>query len=248
MRNERGMTLVEVLIASAILTVFLVGMMGFMGTLSDSTSLHRVRADLLTQGDRVLNTMTETLRSSFIPGTSPNDWQTSLNAGDTQVRFVLPLDFDGDGDVVDAALDPEWGVYREDVTPYSYVLFDPAAASPAQRYYFQSSRTYSESAANVDLNRDGDTNDSFQIGSIILEYPSGSYTPVGGSTPSSIAAGTVRQIGDIVISGDMDGDGVIDPIFLLNGSRLTINLWLTNLDMEEPPVQQVTTDIDLRNM
>lgn len=247
MRQERGLTLIEIAIASTIIGILIVGMMTFMSTLSDSTTRHRLSAAMMRNADSAIKQMTGELRSGFVPGDSPNDWQTALNAGDDEIRYVQPLDFDQDGDEVDVNLNTEWGIAREDTTPASYIQFDPDANSPALRYVFVQDRTFSESARGTDINLDGDTADTYDVGALVWRIPAGTWTYFGGGTtaPGDL---DIRITGDIVLVGDFDDDGDADPIFQLNGSRLTIDLWVGDVEAEEPVLQHAVTTVDMRNM
>jgi type II secretory pathway pseudopilin PulG len=247
------MTLLEILVATAVLAVVVISTMAFMVTFRDSTAQHSASTNLIAKTDSAISQMGRELRSSFLYA----DWHTALNAGDTVVPFVRAIDLDQDGDTVDDQLDPEWAVVREDAGVVAYL---PSAAStdPSAQFAFVQDvdgggapRQFDESVRNIDLNRDGDISDTFQIGHIELQYPAGTYDLLGGGV-TNLPAWNHPITGDIVVidnaDGDFDDDGDADPIFQLNGSALRIDLWVAQTEMAQPVVQEVTTTIDLRNV
>jgi prepilin-type N-terminal cleavage/methylation domain-containing protein len=254
-RRRDGMTLVEVVIAMAILAVFMIGMMGYMTTLTDSTGVQQQAATVLQTADKAVLEMTGPLRMGFIPGTSP-DWRTAVNGGSNTVRFVVPVDPDGDGDDLDDDLQVVWGSMRPDAVPghvaletggaleefYNAYTFVQAADLDGNPVFFQ------ESTRGLDLNNDGDATDSYRVGHLELHYVGGtvsdSDSPHNGETFDTLE---VRITPDIVLFGDLDGDGSDEPIFTLNGSELTVDLYMCRVNEDVPLLQRVTTTLDLRN-
>lgn len=268
MRRIKGMTLTEVIFAMAIFSVTIVAMLLFFSSLAESVKLEEQISDLDRNADRVVEKMSEELRGAFIPGDAPADWVTPLNAGAAEVTYLVAVDHDGDGDELDANLDPEWGCVREDYSPGEFLdlshLTNPSATTNRfyQRFRFVQTQTFSESLSRADLNSDGDMNDTFAVGRIEKVYFGGTCNNAGSvhNGVTTATSFTNELTGNIVVQGldsngdgdpdliDLDNDGNTDPIFSLNGTQLNINLYVTKPDDKTPVLRRITSSVELRNM
>ncbi|MHC4872351.1 MAG: PulJ/GspJ family protein [Planctomycetota bacterium] len=267
MYQQKAMSLVEVIIAMAVFAVVTIAMLTFFANFADNVKTEEQIADLDRTADRAVDKMSQELRGAFIPGDAPADWVTPLNAGAADISYLVAVDHDNDNDELDANLAAEWGCIREDYSPGEFLdlsrLTDPN--NPTDRFYqqyrFVENGTFDEAAQRADINNDGDSTDTFALGYIEKRYLSGSCTNAG-SVHNGVNAPEVlvRLTGDIVIQGqdtngdgdpdliDLDNDGDTDPIFSLNGTQLTINLFVTKMNEKIPVIRRVTSTVELRNM
>lgn len=235
-KAQRGMTLIEMVFAMAIFAIFFTMMLTFISRLSEGAATEEMISDLDREADRVVFQLASVLRSARIPGDAPDDWVQDLENDPTTIKFFVPVDADGDGDDLDPNLDVEWGAIREDLNSGQYL--DAAGDRYYTVYLFSQTGTYAETTRNLDLNRDGDATDTYRVGRLIKRYPACSLA----------AQRDFILTSDIVLLGDFDGDGTEDPLFELNGSRITIDLHVCRTDVQEPLVRRITTDVDMRNM
>jgi type II secretory pathway pseudopilin PulG len=249
---QRGMTLVEIVFASAILIAFLMMTMIFMGSLTEGANLQNQVSELDKASEKALDAMTEELQSGFVPsnGWYSANWVAPLQLGSNTIRFVVPVDHDGDGDEIDGSLNAEYGCMRPDYTPEDF----PFESNTTNNdffimYVFTQTGTLAESAPDIDLNGDGDTADTFTIGLIEKVFPAATCTTPGATHQNQTVAELRQPLTPRVVAvGDGDGDGVADPIFTLNGSQLIINLYTINSEAQQPILRQLQSRIDMRNM
>lgn len=256
---NRGMTLMEIMLANAIFSTVIIGALVFMLSISQSSSVEYQALTLEQDANRVLEEMAHTLRAAKVTarGTEPDDLDPEngkMEAG--QLCFQVPVDHDEDGDTtsVDATgqLVPEWGAKREDRFPSDYV--DGFIV-----YRFNGTRVFQEASRNIDLNRDGDTTDEFDIGHMEIEYTDGG-THLGIAPPANsvsvnmMSGNAIVRVRDQVI-GDIDGDGGDDPMFAINpqgnlaksGTVLTITVFTSKPEERIPLLLKTVTSIELRN-
>ncbi len=116
-----GLTLVEVLIASAISTVTIGLMLGIYMANSDFWEIKSTQADLQAQARIALERMSSELKAATRTSTqnpSPNlDIPSHPNNKD--INFCLPADNDGNGLITDAAGNIEWDT--NSVIKYQYI-------------------------------------------------------------------------------------------------------------------------------
>ncbi len=242
MRGQRGFTLVEMMIATAILTIIIVATLTTMSSMSSSVQVETMVAQSEQKGNKALERMAEALRSANIVGLP--------DAGSDNMSFRVPVDHDGDGDVLsdNVNLDIQWGAQREEVDLAGKTV-EILGATTIFRYVVTGS--FSEDG-RVDLNRDGDTTDIFDVGRIEKIYAGGAttaYSGVPAVTYSQIVTpmvdSVVRLQGQMV--GDIDNDGQPDPIFWQDGSTIRIILFLAKTGETEPLMVKVETAVELRN-
>lgn len=161
-----------------------------------------------------------------------------------------PVAFQGDGtgfvfrDLVDTggsgstADRIRWGAMvegRSNVDGWSCIEFEPVAL-------------IRERDRSSDLNGDGDLDDSFDLGHLQLRHWS-SLDPAGGVRGRSLGRPMILQEVDRP-GGDMNGDGLEDPIFLWDPSSAWLRVRLHLLDQDEngrDTTRRVETSIHLRN-
>ena len=113
---------------------------------------------------------------------------------------------------------------------------------------FDVRREFSEVTTRVDLNKDGDTLDVFDIGTIVLQrWVAGDSTvdtDLFGMGPAAVIQERCNY------GGDLDDDGFDDPIFLWDKAtrQLDIKLFVVGgISNNNPIVREVRTSIFLRN-
>ncbi|MCX7933827.1 MAG: prepilin-type N-terminal cleavage/methylation domain-containing protein, partial [Planctomycetota bacterium] len=190
--RERGVSLLEILIATAILSILMIAAFHFTRATAEGINFESQVIALEQDANRVIGILAHSLRSARLtPGMSeganadliakgypPLDGvedlgnTVDLGGGVTratqagQVCFQVPVDHDEDGDTTDASLNTEWGAKREDISPTDY-------KDAYIVYRFRGVDIFDEAAKKYDLNRDGDTTDVFDVGHIETVYTAG---------------------------------------------------------------------------
>ena len=119
------------------------------------------------------------------------------------------------------------------------------------RYAFVETGTYDESAqdsVNVNIGKDFARDDSYSLGNLV-------FTSDGDDLTFGTADDWTREWGAGMVvlrrgsyGADVDGDNVADPIFTLEGSRLTINIWMMRIvGNNKPLLINTRSTIALRN-
>ena len=114
MKNEKGFTLVELMIGLIIFPMI------FMSTYLVLTSANVIfqstnaYAQLNMDGMQLIRSMGREIGQSS-PATSPSHLNLSTGGGNTTARFQIPVDWDNDGDADTGGLTPsvEWGIYDQ---------------------------------------------------------------------------------------------------------------------------------------
>jgi len=108
--DRRGFTLIEILVASIILTIISAVVFGVYIAGTDLWDVTRLQADLQAQARQVLDSMTSELRSATRTSTQIPSPNLSIPAvpNNNSITFYLPGDNDGDGLITDANGDIEW--------------------------------------------------------------------------------------------------------------------------------------------
>ena len=270
MRNrfEAGISLVEILIASVILSVLIVVTLSFMSWMTDSADFENQVLTLEQDSNRVLEELANSLRSAQVTAghsadagiaglLGTNDLGSAAYATEAgQICFQVPVDWDDDGDIsgdfdnTNSVMYTDWGAKREDMLPSDF-------HNAYMIYRFVTASTYDEAMRKVDLNADGDFSDKFDIGHLETIYTAGGSH--AGVNPPEVGSVTVNMLsGNAIVRaqnlqvGDIDGDGVNDPIFTLrrageNTTVLTITLFTARPDEKRPILVTSSTAIELRN-
>jgi hypothetical protein len=135
------------MVALAVLAGTITIAMTFMSYLSRSAADQRRYAVLVADVNRWTNRIAESLRSSSIVDESPYS-----------ITFQVPVNPDGDGPVQDldgdGKLDIRWGARRSDGEYLGH----------ATVIHYVVTGTFSESAIGIDVNRDHDKTDVFDVG------------------------------------------------------------------------------------
>jgi hypothetical protein len=247
-------TLIELAVTVAILAVILLCVSAFTQSLSSAVDVDEQVTEVNHHAGRALSDITEALYQAFVPSASPATWVTPLYAGANTIQFLVPVDYDGDGDVFGANMAEEWGAIRPDYTP-GHFLDDShldGTGGATNRFYttiaFVQTGTFSESARAYDLNVDGDRDDSFAVGHLAKSWPAGTCNETGAThNGTSAPARTLAFTPDIIVVGDGDGDGASDPIFTLTGTTLTVDLYAARTEEAEPLLRHLRTRVNLRN-
>jgi len=236
---RRGMTLLELIIAVSILAALFGAVFAAINQMMRGMSSEITSSALNQETSRGLERMMERLRSSkFTPpgGTTPPVADPLPDAGAQNYEYFVPVDWDNDGDTVDDNLAVDWGQEG----PRGVTL------DAVTNLRFVKTATYDEKTQKFDLNRDGDMNDSFDIGH--LEEALYSTTKVTGNPTfvRPITPDIVIQVAGQTV-GDINSDGNDDPIFQFDSGKLKVKLFVTNLKESSPIFQLFETSIPLRN-
>lgn len=234
-KQQQGMTLLEILLANAILAVIIVIVFQFMGSMTDNIDLEFQRLTLEQDANRVLEEMAHTLRScrvtpkitdaeaDALASYQPHPVLVQYNLGSDdypnqagQICFQVPVDHDEDGDMMVAegqTFKTEWGAKREDLWPRDYL-------DAHMIYRFVPETEFREAERNFDLNQDGDRTDVFDIGRMELVFTQGG-SHKGLPPPRENGVFVNMMSGNSIVRvkgqpvGDIDSDGKDDPMFSL---------------------------------
>ena len=258
MKRNAAFTLVEMMIATAILSVIIFATMVTMTKMSDQILYYNQAMTSQQNASRTLELVAESMRSAQM---------VALNAnGDSSVTFQVPVDADGDLDFIDDTLNVEWGARRDDLDMTEKPAELLGASTMIQ---FTVTGTFNEATRGVDLNGDNDTVDVFDVGTLTKRVPGGTTTAYvtgsdktktngvvvnsGTNVPATVyTAVNVALLRDVIrvqgqTAGDVDGDGDNDPIFNQSGAQLQINVFVARVEEAEPYLTEMFTSIDLSN-
>lgn len=112
-----------------------------------------------------------------------------------------------DGDFYDASANVQWGCLEDGVAS-----LDVAGAPHRVTVRFEQTGTYDESVDNLDLNRDGDTTDTFARGFLRKSTSGGDVHRLGGDAVI---------LAQPLYDGDRNNDGTPDPLFAVGGESFT---------------------------
>jgi len=225
---EGGSTLIEVMIVVAIFGLIVAGVMSVLKTANDNMAVDIPQGDMENIGHRLVEQIERMVRPSAAT-------QITLPGGDGHaIQYMVPVDHDGDGDVLDDTFTIEWGAFEQGVpTLGNFMIYQFVPAAGANG-------TFTESANGIDANRDGDLGDVFRRGYIEFETEDGWSRLFG--EPNLVCVNNAGW------GGDVNGDGTADPIFDLQGNRLTISIWLMRIVGDgEPVLVNVRSTVFLRN-
>lgn len=107
--NQHGLTFLEFLVVSSLLTVISGAMMDFVSRHVELQVLSQAQGELRTTGHIAVDQMVAELRHATraAAGNPPNA-SIPPEPGNTSLTFYLPADVDGNGLIIDAAGDIEW--------------------------------------------------------------------------------------------------------------------------------------------
>jgi len=194
--RRSGFTLIEIMIVVIVLTLLFLTVMGTFTAGQAACSIGNANLNLQMTSTRCMSEMTRRLRAARI---LQYDDVTGM-----WLDFQVPVDHDGDGDILDDDNLVEWGAERNVGWYYRYAY--------VKRGEFDES---DQGVDGVDLNRDGDTGDDWSLGSIVeqLYSDTGILMRTRWLSPSCVVT-TPEGWG---FGGDVNGDWAPDPLF----TRLT---------------------------
>jgi len=183
--SSRGVTLIEAIVAAVILTAILTT--AIKSTTDQTAATEAVRSSLLVRAELAEQKVLVELEEGLID--SPPATGDSL-------AWQVPIDPDGDGSFLDAEGAIQWGMVRGGV----------ATSGARATVRFAGDRVLDEKLLAFDLNGDRDKKDLFDQGHLERVGPDGAIDELTGSW-------ILQPVGNH--GGDLDGDGVGDPIFAL---------------------------------
>ncbi len=245
-RAVSGMSLVEMLVASAMLLIVIGAALHIMITGQTAFNHQNLVSTLQDRGRRYLEEIAREI--SAADGAS-----LSILNEHTELRFQVPVDYDKDGDVLQAdGKTIEFGA-RFNNTPYPGYLV---------RYRFVwGGKMPCEYCDRLDYNNNGRIDAYFRQGKIVREV----ITPTGAVLMNS----TQDFAQDVIVKyypqdGDVNGDYKNDPLFTrisgfdamgnpventMNGNQLLVNAWIMKLDEKRfPVILNFRTSFRLRNV
>lgn len=253
----RGFSLLEVMIAGAILAIVIAVTMQVLITGTNTYNQISARSYVQERGLRFLEEIT--------PIISGADGATlSISADHTSVTFKVPVDWDNDGDVLAAdARTIEYGA------PAGLTDNTPTLGNKYRFQFVQDGVVLNEPADKIDYNEDGNLNDRFVKGHIEKAILNAGGAVVG----ASVTLDRDVMLRDSPRDGDVNGKGELvqflagsapgDPLFLrisgftaagqpqesLTGTSIFINIWHGKLDRDnKPSLANANSTIRLQNV
>ena len=217
MRNERGFTLIEVMIAVFIMSMVMLTALSALQMAGRNVAAQTLDNMAYSAVETVVAEVAEDLHYADAAGV------TIIDVGNAQVITFrlpkIPVDLDGDGTFLDADGNIEFG-YNPRMLPVNGRVM----------YEFVKTSDISE-GTRVDLNWDTDTDDAFDVG----------YMQKKITNPDDASDEIILKRGNWIVQpkdnwgGDIDGDGDKDPIFVKDGTRVTISVWSLGADPRVAP-------------
>lgn len=184
--SENGFSLVEVVIASALLGAVVLTAMTVVSTSTGVYSTGLAVASGAEEANRLLERLARDLQSARM---------VSLSADGASLVVQTPVDEDADGDITDASKSIEWGSQNN--------------LGWSTTWRFEQTGTLQESMDRMDYNADGDVADTLAAGRLRVELKDAAGKVMNGTALSgSHLLSTLGPLG-----GDADSDGAPDPLF-----------------------------------
>ncbi|MCX7805191.1 MAG: prepilin-type N-terminal cleavage/methylation domain-containing protein [Planctomycetota bacterium] len=236
----RGITLVEMMVAVAVFAVVV--------AMALEMSLLASRATTDTVNRSVLEGEAEQTAVRLIESLSACTKLWSYT--DTHfVVFSVPVDNDANGTVLDkgnmsTGLLPniEWGAAAEDLSapiPGGEIVyfFGGQGATDPETGQLGTFRTIVESVERMDINGDGDMNDSFDVGTICRRIAGATPAVIPVSGPNVIQRSGVSNYGKCIKHDNCTLNCISGKIFYLDGSYVMhVNLWMMKIPESRRPV------------
>lgn len=207
--SRSGLTMIEVMIAGAILSAVILVTLTIMVRVSNDAQTARVDDHNSFRAQELLSRVRREIEFAKLKEILNNH---------TTLRFQIPVDHDGDGDVTDAGGATEFGYFNvasqqtlnaacELTTEVEFVMREtngPTLSLGVQEQLY-----------DMDLNRDGDTTDVFVSVRLKMQIQDagGVATFVAYIDGGLLLAPKPSALTQY--DGDVDGDGVNDPLFLV---------------------------------
>ena len=238
--DERGVTLVEMMVAVAVFAIVV--------AMALEMSLIASRATTDTVNRSVLEGEAESAAVRLVESLSACTKLWSYS--DTHfVVFSVPVDNDSNGTVLDkgdmsTGLLPtiEWGAAADDLPapiPGGEIVyfFGGAGATDPETGQMGTFRTIVESVENVDINGDGDMNDSFDMGTIYRRIAGATPSVIPLSGPNVIQRSGVSNYGKCIKHDNCTFGCTSGRIFFLDGSYVMhVNLWMLKIPESRRPI------------
>jgi prepilin-type N-terminal cleavage/methylation domain-containing protein len=244
MHVRKGFSLVEVMVATVVISAILLASMGLMNTMMTGATVEKRYVLLSQRANRALEQMRSDLWMA--------DISTTLTTGTDSVTYQVPVEYDGDVVDVSSGFAPYWGynILEAETTTYTSgasTLYDQRGN--VAMFRFTAVRTYSETSEGFDLNEDNDTGDTFKIGRIEHVLFDGSDTTQTPVRVVPLTGNNIVQDGSIA-TADFDGQAGGDPMFVLatsaGGTRiLEIKVVYADLVSEPPYLRTVSVQFEL---
>ncbi|HLG42330.1 MAG TPA: prepilin-type N-terminal cleavage/methylation domain-containing protein [Planctomycetota bacterium] len=214
-RPSSGFTLIEVSLAMALLLIVVLLAYRLLFTVQDSTDRTSINAYLHNQGRIVSEALIREIHESRI---------VSVASQNDSMVIQVPVDYDGDGDVLDGAGLVEYG-FRDPANAQAPRLSWTATYSTVV------DETHSEAALRIDINKDGDKTDTFVSCRLERVVRDG-----GGVERDRLILARDIYLIDSPRDADLNGDGTADPLFKLvdasgaevaaSGTKMILDLWV----------------------
>ncbi|MCW8129594.1 MAG: type II secretion system protein [Planctomycetota bacterium] len=213
-RASAGMTMIELIVATVIFSLLIAMAFQISMNTTRSASEKIVQATVEVKAERTLKLVTDELisASSLAPVLATNG---------SSITVQVPHDNDGDGTTV--SRNSNFSLELGAVTDAGKL------ANGTVTYTFVRDRTISEASENLDLNLDGDTNDTFDVG--YLQRTS----TVSGDIPVVVGVTNIIQrrnnYGASILADSNPSTDTSGRIFTRNadGTLLQISFWLLSV-------------------
>jgi prepilin-type N-terminal cleavage/methylation domain-containing protein len=214
--GERGFSLLELMVAMAILSMILLGAALALNGTNDVAVLEATRNEMERSSQNALDRMALELRDSAAK-------VITVAANGSSIQFQVPVDLDGKGTILNSTGAVEYGFLANGVPTGGTITY-----RFVQNLVAGQPEVLSEAARRMQLNDDADLGDRFARGYILRT----TQLTSGAVVSQSILTGRWIVQPDGNWGGDVDGDGAADPIFQLDGTsgRVLVNLWGMQVD------------------
>ncbi len=205
------MALLEVMIASAVLSVFMLGIVTYMSSISKSVAVESRTANVRQDANLAADKIVGALRAAKLVRFPA--------AGASEVTFVVPVDHDQDGDTFDEGMNVEWGALRPVHDPGEFLDLSHRDASSAysftMTFRFVATGSISEAECGRRLNADEDIEDTFSIGHIERVLSAGTSIVDGSLIPGRVQVMTPENIVRVQDAAESSGDGLTGTYYTM---------------------------------
>jgi type II secretory pathway pseudopilin PulG len=219
--SRAGFSLLEVVVAVGVLALMMIGVAMVFKDTGFVASSEAKSNDVARTSQGALDQMTKELRESAIR-------VITVSADGSSIQFQIPVDIDGNGTILDGSGAVEYGFLDRGVPTKGTITYRFVENIVGGR-----PDVLREADLRLDLNGDGDRLDSFDRGCIVrITHANG-----GPEVRGPALTGQCVVVAHADWGGDIDGDGVADPIFKLDGAtgRVQINVWTMLADDRKNP-------------
>jgi len=230
---KRGMTLVELLIAVAILSAVMLSVGSVLMSTAGELSVSMADTDLRTKMNLASEKIVDELSDASLV-------QTTVAADGHWVSYAVPVQLDLSYTGASPDFQQRYGARagaNETVGGLNAIVFQESA-NPAVSPISEATAVPGGININANTEAADDFTDTYRVGRLVHVYdPNGTFPNSNNQQVFRAITGEIicqaSATGGTGLGSDIDGDGNNDPIFQLNNNSVIVNLWALRLVRSE---------------